>query len=35
MYDIIIVGAGPSGLIAGIYVNRSYNSVLILETLDE
>ena len=31
MYDIIIIGAGPSGLTAGIYSARAGKSVLILE----
>lgn len=31
MYDIIIVGAGPAGLTAGIYARRSNKNVLILE----
>ena len=31
MYDIIIVGAGPAGLTAGIYACRAKKSVLILE----
>ena len=31
MYDIIIVGAGPAGLSAAIYITRSGNSVLLLE----
>ena len=33
MYDIIIVGAGPAGLTAGIYAKRASKSVLILEAL--
>lgn len=33
MYDIIIVGAGPAGLTAGIYATRASKSVLILEAL--
>ena len=33
MYDIIIVGAGPAGLTAGIYARRSSKKVLILEAL--
>lgn len=32
MYDIIIVGAGPAGLSAGIYTVRSGKSALILES---
>ena len=31
IYDIIIVGAGPAGLSAGIYALRSGKSALILE----
>lgn len=31
MYDIIIVGAGPAGLTAGLYACRANKSVLILE----
>ncbi|MBR4178552.1 MAG: FAD-dependent oxidoreductase [Bacilli bacterium] len=31
MYDIIIIGAGPAGLTAGIYARRSNKKVLILE----
>ena len=31
MYDIIIVGAGPSGLTAAIYARRALKSVLVLE----
>ncbi len=31
MYDIIIIGAGPAGLTAGIYARRAGKSVLILE----
>ena len=33
MYDVIIVGAGPAGLTAGIYAKRASKSVLILEGL--
>ena len=33
MYDIIIIGAGPAGLTAGIYASRASKSVLILEAL--
>ena len=33
MYDVIVVGAGPSGLTASIYVSRSSKSVLVLEAL--
>ena len=32
MYDIIVVGAGPAGLTAGIYARRANKSVLILES---
>ncbi len=31
MYDIIIVGAGPAGMTAGIYAKRANKNVLILE----
>ncbi|MFI3206317.1 MAG: FAD-dependent oxidoreductase [Clostridia bacterium] len=31
MYDILIIGAGPAGLTAGIYASRAGKSVLILE----
>ena len=31
MYDIIIIGAGPAGLTAGIYARRANKKVLILE----
>ena len=31
IYDVIIIGAGPSGMTAGIYTRRSGYSVLILE----
>ena len=31
MYDIIIIGAGPAGLIAAIYARRANKSVLLLE----
>ena len=31
MYDIIVVGAGPAGLTAGIYARRANKKVLILE----
>ena len=30
MYDILIIGAGPSGISAGLYAKRAGNSVLIL-----
>ena len=33
MYDIIIVGAGPAGLTAGIYARRASKKVLIFEAL--
>ena len=33
MYDIVIVGAGPSGLTASIYARRSNKNVLVLESL--
>lgn len=33
MYDIIIIGAGPAGLSAGIYARRASKKVLILEAL--
>ena len=33
MYDIIIVGAGPAGLTAGIYARRAFKKVLILEAM--
>ena len=33
MYDIIIVGAGPAGLTAGIYAARANKKVLVLEAL--
>ena len=33
MYDIIIVGAGPAGLTAGIYSARANKKVLVLEAL--
>lgn len=33
MYDIIIVGAGPAGLTAGIYAKRASKKVLILEAM--
>ena len=31
MYDVIIIGAGPAGLTAGIYLRRANKSVLIIE----
>ena len=33
MYDIIIIGAGPAGLTAGIYGRRASKKVLVLEAL--
>lgn len=33
MYDIVIVGAGPSGLTASIYARRSNKNILVLESL--
>ena len=33
MYDIIVVGAGPAGLAAGIYARRASKKVLILEAM--
>ena len=33
MYDVIIVGAGPAGLTAGIYAARAGMSALILERI--
>ena len=30
-YDVIIVGAGPAGLTAGIYASRANMKVLLLE----
>ena len=33
MYDIVIVGAGPAGLTAGIYARRASKKVLILEAI--
>lgn len=33
MYDIIIIGAGPAGLTAGIYAKRASKKVLVLEAL--
>lgn len=33
MYDIIIIGAGPAGLTAGIYARRALKKVLILEAI--
>ena len=33
MYDIIIIGAGPAGLTAGIYARRASKKVLILEAI--
>ena len=32
VYDVIIIGAGPAGLAAGIYGKRAGFSVLILDT---
>lgn len=34
MYDIIIVGAGPAGMTAGIYARRAKKNVLVLEALN-
>ncbi|MDI9492548.1 MAG: FAD-dependent oxidoreductase, partial [Bacillota bacterium] len=31
IYDVIIVGAGPAGLAAGLYAGRSRLSTLIIE----
>ena len=31
MYDVIIIGSGPAGLTAGIYLRRADKNVLILE----
>ena len=31
MYDIIIIGAGPAGMTAGIYAKQAKKNVLILE----
>ena len=31
IYDVIVLGAGPAGLAAGLYAGRSRLSVLILE----
>ena len=31
MYDVIIIGAGPAGLTAGLYLRRAEKSVLLLE----
>ena len=31
IYDVIVLGAGPAGLAAGLYLSRSRLSVLILE----
>ncbi|MBR6765355.1 MAG: NAD(P)/FAD-dependent oxidoreductase, partial [Clostridia bacterium] len=31
MYDVIIVGAGPAGLTAAVYLRRANKSVLILD----
>ena len=33
MYDIVIIGAGPAGLTAGIYAKRASKKVLVLEAL--
>ena len=33
MYDIIIVGAGPSGMTAALYGRRANKKVLVLEAL--
>jgi predicted Rossmann fold flavoprotein len=34
-YDVIIVGAGPSGMISAIKAKEKYNKVLIIEQLDK
>ena len=31
IYDVIVLGAGPAGLAAGLYAGRSRLSVLIIE----
>ncbi len=31
MYDVIIIGAGPAGLTAAIYLRRANKSVLVLD----
>ena len=31
MYDVIIIGAGPAGLTAALYLRRAEKSVLLLE----
>jgi len=31
MYDVVIIGCGPSGMTAGIYARRANKKVLILE----
>ena len=33
MYDLIIIGAGPAGLTAGLYTARARLNVLMLERL--
>lgn len=35
MYDVIIIGSGPSGLMAGINASKKYNNVLVLEKNDK
>ena len=34
MYDTIIIGAGPAGLTAAIYLKRASKNVLVLEALN-
>ena len=35
LYDVVIIGAGPAGLAAGLYAGRARMSTLILEKLRE